>query len=293
MHFTKYKNIKLFLFLLPALLFNTIYVAYPMVDTLVLSFCRGNGITKISYVGLTNWINVFKNKDFAVAMSNTFLIGVVVIFIMLPLAIGMAIQLNKGLRGSDLMKTIFFAPIAFSSVMIGMVWYFILEPQHGFLNALFKLIGLQNFVLNWFRGEWLTALVYGFICLWQWMGFYMLIITAGLKAIPNEIYESAEIDGASGFKATRHITLPLIGEQVNICLLIGISSVLKVYELIVAITDSTPGYSSANLASFMMIKLFRERQVGFGCVLSTISTILCLFFSIVLTIRNNRKSYQF
>lgn len=289
----KNRGLKIFLLLFPALLFYIVYVVLPGLSNVVLSLFYYDGVKSIRFAGLKNWMELFGDIDFLIASKNSLIIFVGIFGIMIPLAFFMAVLLNNKLKFVDAFKFIYFAPIVVSSIMIGLIWGFILDPTLGLLNNFLRSVGLESFALDWIGGTTFSPYSITFICIWQWMGINMMIFLTGIKNIPKQIFESAAIDGSGGLRTAVRITLPLIKEQLLASAILNVVGVLKVYDLVVALTGGGPGYSSDVMASYMMRKMFDEMQFGYGATIAVIISIICIILSVIMIKINKKETYQF
>lgn len=293
MTFVRHKGLVLTILLLPAALFYVIYVVATLFTNISISFLYWDGVARINFAGLRNWTKLFGDKDFWNSMKNTAVIFAGIFCIMIPLAFSVSTILAKNLKAIGVFKIVFFAPIVVSSIMVGLVWSFILDPASGLVNSILFKLGLDAFALEWIGGRTLSPYSIAYICIWQWMGINTVIFLTGIKAIPESLFESAVIDGARDRYIALHITLPMIRESLLSSAILNIAGVFKVYEIVLSLTNGGPGYSSCTIAAYMMAKMFDESQFGYGSVISTVIFVLCTVLSIILISLNNSKKVQY
>ena len=198
------------LFTLPSLLLFGGLLLVSVVFSFYYSTLEWNGIGEGVFIGLDNYIEMFRNTIFDKAILNSFLLCVFTLAIQLPLALILALILASHIKGEVFFRTVFFIPVTLSTVVVGQLWLKIYNPNYGVLNELLKMIGLEQFTQNWL-GDVNTALFSAFVpIIWQNIGYHMLLMYTAIKSIPKDIHESAQIDGATGVKAAFKITIPLI-----------------------------------------------------------------------------------
>ncbi len=175
-----------------------------------------------------------------------------------------------------------------SALAIGYIWSYIYTPQFGFLNSFFSRIGLSSWQQDWLGNAHLTLASLIFTNSWEFMGFGMVIFLAGLQAVPSELYEAANIDGTTGWQRFRHITFPLIAPSVTINIILTMIGSLKVFDLILVMTNGGPGDASESLALRLYKEAFTQNHFGYGTAIGIVMSVLILALS-VLNLRFLRK----
>ena len=291
--YVKHRKLTLLILLAPAFLFFIVFVFLTAFANIVISFSNWKGVGSIPFNGMANWEKLLGDKDYWLSFRNTTIIFIGIFCVMIPLAFFVSTILSKKMRGMEFFKFVFFSPIVISSVMIGLVWNFILDPSNGLLNSVLHKIGLEFLAQEWIGGRILSPFSMAFICIWQWMGINTVIFLTGIKAIPSSIYETATIDGAKDAQIALRITLPLIKESLVSSAILNIAGVFKVYDLVVSLTSGGPGYSSCTLATYMMIKMFDAGLYGYGATIATSILIITSVLSILLYVFNKKsETYQ-
>lgn len=225
-----------YVFLLPAILFIILIFAYPVIDTFRVSLYNWRLLSPFRpFVGIGNYVNLFGNERFLVALYNTFIytIGVVPAELILGFSLAMALN-RKDLPWKGYFTTAYFIPVVTSIVAVAFVWRWLYEPSFGLINYLLGLVGLP-------QSKWLldpkTALLSVMITsVWKALGNSMVIFLAGLRNIPREFYEAAEIDGASRSQVLRFITLPLINPTLVFLMITSFISSFQIFNQIVVMT---------------------------------------------------------
>lgn len=281
--FKKRRNVKkhfLHLFLLPALFFYVVFQVYPIITAFINSFFSFKGMMRKDFVGLDNFVRLFTEEPYNWMFTNafwhnvTFFIGTVVS--KLILAFILALLINTKIKGREFFKAVFFMPKLLSVIVVGFLFSLILNPTNGALNTFLNTVGLSEWAHPWL-GDPKTAL-YTVILVnsWYGIGFAILIFLAGLQAIPEEIYEAARIDGASGFKMLYKITIPMAMPAIMIMTILTFIGSFETFELIFAMQGSSGGpyYSTDVLATFFYRLAFGSvdggEAIGLGSALAVV-----------------------
>ena len=248
-----------------------VFVYFPQLMNIFLSFTNWNGYSSsFSFVGLANYAKFFTYEPMTSAMVNSFVFTISVTILGLITQLGMALVLYRGIRGVGFFKTVFYLPLLFSWVIQSVIWNNILR-FNGMLNTLLESIGLEVLIRDWLGeiGTSMAAVI--FVNTWAGFGYGLVIFLAGLMSIPREIEEAAQIDGASGFRGFRHVTLPLIMYSVTIDLFLGIRT-LSTFDLIFIMTRGGPRGSTRTVALAIYEEAFRFDRVGFAAASAVLFT---------------------
>jgi raffinose/stachyose/melibiose transport system permease protein len=274
-------NFMIVLFLLPTLLFMSVFVVWPIINSFQLSLYEWNGISASrDYIGTNNWSRLIDDEIFFKAFSNNLRVVVLSIAIQMPLGMILAIILEVGGRFFifRIYKTVYFFPMLMSSVAIGILFKYVYDPVFGLVNPALEAAGLENWTHSWL-GEPETALyaVIGVIC-WQFTPFYMVLFLAALSGVPEELREAALIDGANEGRYYLRIALPLVKGTVRTAITLSLIGSLRYFDLIWVMTEGGPNHASELMATFMYKRAFPSFEVGYG------STIASALFMIVMTL---------
>ena len=224
------------IFALPTFVAFTIGFIIPFILGVYLSFCEFTTVTDAKFVGLKNYIRIWGDATFVHALWYTALFTVVSVITINALAFTVAMLLTKGIKGTNIFRTVFFMPNLIGGIILGYIWQLIFN---GFLLQFDRTL-----TFNSAYGFW------GLIILmnWQQIGYMMIIYIAGIQNIPGELIESAKIDGASKWMTLRKITIPLVMPSITICLFLTMSNAFKLFDQNLALTDGAPGGKTAMLA---------------------------------------------
>lgn len=266
----------------PALLVFIAMFIIPMILAVVLSFTDWNGYSlNFTFVGVENYLSAFRNPrtvDAAIFTATIALIGTVLCNVA-GLAVG-ALIAGPG-RANTVMRTIFFYPYIISALIIGFLWSAILAPQ-GATNGLLEQLGISALPFLTDTG-WAKASVI-FTVVWSHFGFNMILYIAGIKSVPAEFYEAATVDGASRWQQFRHVTIPLIAPVVTVNLVLTLVGLLKVYDIVLALTDGGPAGSTQTIVYQVLKDSFAQAKLGFGAAQSVILLVVTAVLGLAVTL---------
>lgn len=288
----------IFIFIFPALLIFFIAIILPIIASTYYSLLSWDGIGKATFAGVKNYVNLFVNNTdgFTKSVMNSFILAVLSLTIQLPLALILALILARGVKGEGLFRTLYFIPVIISTVVIGQLWMKIYHPDFGMLNIILNNIGLGKYAHAWLA-DTKTALFAAFIpIVWQYIGYHMLLMYAGIKSVSPDIYEAAKIDGASEFKMATSITIPLIKPILQVCVVFAVTGSFKAFDLIYIITNGGPLHASEVPSTLMYNTIFNKYMYGYGSAMSTFIIVECLVFTLIMrklfqAKKNNEGSY--
>ncbi len=274
-----------FMFLLPAILLWTIFMAVPLFNAILLSFQAWDGLRPATWVGLRNYSNLLQDRIFLLALRNTayFVVATTIFQTTIPLLV--ANLLNSGVRGSMAFRTIYFMPVVISLAITGLLWSIIYEPNFGVLNEVLRRIGLESWTRLWLaeRTTVMPSLIV--VSIWQSLGFYLVIYFAGLQSIPQELYEAASLDGANAFRRLIHVTVPLLAPVTTVVVVLNTINGVKVFDQIWVMTAGGPNHASDTLGTYLYTIAFgalgsSNPQLGYASAIGIL--ILLLAFGLTL-----------
>lgn len=274
-----YKNkAVIFSFLFPALVMMSLFLFYPFVMSFVKSFYQTDGFMQSTYIGFDNYRRLFNDPTILTAVKNTFeLMGYVIVF-EIGIACILAVMVDSITRGQKFFQTVYFFPIVISATAIGMMFKLFYTYNGGLFNAILMQMGNEPRV--WITVENALRMV-ALPTVWQYIGFYFVIILAAIKQIPRELYESARLDGITGITRTYYITLPLIRNVILTTLILAITGTLKVFDMVMVITEGGPLNGSQLLGLYMYQKAFTDEVFGYGATIAVAIVILGLVISTI------------
>ena len=275
----------IFVFLLPALLLFCGVLIAPILMSTYYSFFdwKGVGAAK-TFIGLANYKELFTSNaiGFMRALRNSLLLAFLSVFLQLPLALGLALTLGRGIRGERRFLSIYFMPVLISTVVIGQLWLKIYNPDYGILNVALRHVGRESWTRIWL-GKRETALGAVFVpTLWQYVGYHMLLLYAGVKSVPMELREAAMLDGASERQVNRHIVIPYIKPIIRISVIFAVTGSLKSFDLIYVLTNGGPFHSTEVPSTLMISMLFLRNRYGMGSTIAVLLILLCFGFALLI-----------
>lgn len=276
------QKINAWLFLSPALLVYSIFLLYPMVASLALSFTHWDGISSNwSFAGLDNYRHIlWDDPQSRRAVTNNVIWTAVTVLVPVSLGLVLATLLNESLRGRTFFRAVFYSPSVLPLVAVALIWAWIYNPHFGLVNMSLSAIGLGSLRHGWLS-EFSTALPATLVtAIWHGSGFPMLLYLAGLQSIPRQQYEAAEMDGAGWFRRFFHITLPLLFETHIVVFSLTAMQSLRAFDLIYTMTYGGPGRSTHVLSTWMYFNLFQYRQAGLGSALAWIIVAVSLIVTV-------------
>ena len=248
------------------------------------SFFDWNGFTEKTYIGLSNYKELFTSDSigFMKALGNSLLLAVLSVFLQLPLALALALVLGKKIKGERAFLSVYFMPVLISTVVIGQLWLKIYNPDYGVLNVALRAVGLDNLAHIWL-GDKATALGAVFVpILWQYVGYHMLLLYAGVKSVPPELREAAMLDGATDGQVNRYIVLPYIKPIIKISVIFAVTGSLKSFDLIYVLTNGGPLHATEVPSTLMISMLFLRNRYGMGSTIAVLLIVLCFAFALLI-----------
>jgi raffinose/stachyose/melibiose transport system permease protein len=269
-----------YLYVLPVVVLSGALIYFCIGFNAYASLTDWNGLTRMNFIGLQNYVDLFNDRTFWIALRNTLVFMVATVSVQAALGLLVAVIAKERLVGSSVYKAIFFLPISMAPAIIATVFKYMLEANYGSLNETLRALGIlgQGDVIQWL-GTDLGLLSIIVINVFQWMGFSMMIYFAALMSVPEEIYEAAMIDGAGWWRRLWSITIPSVRGTTSVLVILGIVGSLKTFDIVWLTTGGGPGVSTQFLTTF----LYQERanrQAGYasaiGMVILVVAFVLAL-----------------
>ncbi len=259
-------------FLLPSLSGLALFTLIPILASLGLTFHEWDLLTPPRFVGLGNFQRLIHDRNFWSALAHTLYFIVGYIPLVMVIALGVAVVLNQRIRGVILFRTALFIPVVSAWVAVALLWKWIFNPKFGIVNYLLGLIGIQG--PAWlFDPQWAMPAII-ITSVWKDIGFVMVMFLAGLQGIPIEYYEAAAIDGASGWRRFRHITLPLLSPTTFFALIISLINSFQVFDQVWIMTGGGPAGATSVLVEQIVKNAFSYSRMGYAATLSWVLFLL-------------------
>ncbi len=301
------------LFVGPALILFLLFVVYPVVSAARFSFYQWNGIEQFSDATFIGWENYARalfggtnpetqqafttaySQPFLKALGNNFTIIFLSMAVQLPLALIVALTLNRKFPGRSAIRVVIFAPYVLSEVIAGVMWMIIFDPN-GIATQLVRSIGLDIPAGGWFEDNTWGFWTVFFIITWKYVGLAIILFLAGLSGVPKDLQEAASIDGASWWQIQRRINIPLIGPTIRIWAFLSIIGSIQLFDMVWVLNKGGTQNQYSTIASYMMQMGFFRSDWGYGSAIAVImfliSFIIALFYMATVLRRdsNNRKT---
>ncbi len=265
-----------FLYILPALIFFFIFVAYPIIFNLYIGFHEWSGLGEPVWIGLKNYKKVFSEPVFRVVLKNFVIITG--LFVILDCVFGMiiAVFVNMKLKVSKIARVLIYLPNILSSVVIGYAFQMLLEANNGIVNVWLRKMGMNQLAQQWLINPKLVIYVILAILLWQGVGFAMVLYTSGISGISPDIYEAAKIDGAGEVKKFFYITVPLLRGTTYTLVILNVITYIKLFDLVQVLTNGGPGTTTYTFTIYVYNKAFTLYDMGGASAVATIMLVISL-----------------
>lgn len=280
-----------FAFLAPAIVVLAVFVLWPMLSALKMSFTDASGFGDVQWVGLDNYVRIFQDPDILDAVGNTVLYAVLFTPTAVIVALVLALVLNNPrlpLRG--VFRTTLFLPFIISLAVGALAWSYLIDPQVGLLHYWLSSVGID--MGNVLQDPTLAMPAVAFVAVWKNFGFYMVIFLAGLQEIPGSLYEAAQIDGAGAWTRFRHITVPMLSNTTAFVLIFALIAALQAFDQIYVMTNGGPYGSTQTIVMEIYESGFRHLELGFASALSYVLLIATLLVSIVQFVFFGRREQE-
>ncbi|KKO54883.1 carbohydrate ABC transporter permease [Paenibacillus sp. DMB20] len=260
--------------LLPALLLFLLFVIIPVFWSAYYGFFDWKGFGAARFIGFGNYSEILQDPIFWRALRNNLIVVASSIIGQVPVALVLALLLMKNSFFTRLIRSAVFMPMVLSTVVVGLIWGYIYNPQFGIANKVLEMIGLESWTRAWLSDPSVNMLAITIPINWSNIGPYMVIFIAALQNISPEIGDAAKIDGASGWRKLLYVTLPIIWGTVVVTLVLCISGSLKAFDHVIVMTGGGPAQSTELLATYMYNNTFDVYRYGYGSAVSTLIMII-------------------
>jgi multiple sugar transport system permease protein len=277
-------------FLVPAVLYLAAFFGYPLVKNVVMGFQEYTTATfytgEAPWVGLANYVDVAGSAVFGTAALNTALFTIGSIAGQFGIGLALALFFRRRFPLSGVLRSLLLLPWLIPLIVSGAVWRWILDQDNGVLNG-----ALGGVHLGWLTSTSLALVAVIMVNIWIGIPFNTTILYGGLQDIPEELYEAAALDGATGFRAFRHVTWPLLRPVVTVVLVLGVVYTLKVLDIILGLTGGGPANATQTFATQSYHLSFKEFDFGHGAALGNMLIVISLVFAL-LYLRANRRAAE-
>jgi len=254
------RDLSFWLFITPVILALGLVVVVPFIYGFVYSFTNWNGMTATEFLGLKNYITLFKDAEFRASLWFTTKFAVVAIILLNVFGLGLALLVTRNIKSNHFLRTIFFMPNLIGGLILGFIWQFIFISVFGNIGDLLGIEALNGWLSTTATGFWGLVI----LTTWQMAGYIMIIYIAYLESIPKELIEAAEVDGASSFEKFRHVTFPLVAPAFTISMFLTLSNSFKIYDQNLSLTNGGPFNSTQMVAMDIVKTAFTENKMAYA-----------------------------
>ena len=284
----KKRNHRMNFFYIPALLLILFFVLGPLLEAIRISFTQWNGYSQdYKYIGWRNYLKLFQDPNFRTAFRNTIIYGFGSTLLQNLLGLAYAVFLNTRFRGHSIVRTFIYMPVMISSLIMGYIIYFFVQYNGGIFNEIIGLFGKEP--IDWMANGNRGVIIITLMTSWQYVGISMVIYMAGLQNIPKMYLEAAEIDGASPWQRFCRITLPLLLPSISSAVVLNLIGGLKLYDIIISLSEGGPGFSTHSLASYVSNQYFNAQNAGYSAAVGIFTFLFIMLVSNLFTTYFNRK----
>lgn len=275
------KTIVAYSFILPNLIGFFVFTFVPIIFSLFLSFCEWDSGNPIKFVGLKNFITMFtKDKSFWISLFNTFYYTIVTVPVTMAISLGLAILMNKPLKGRVVFRSVLFFPYVASLVAIAVVWMALFNPDRGPINSLLMSIGIAN-PPRWAASQtWAMPTIIG-LTVWKGMGYYMIVYLAALQGVSRDLYEAASLDGANRWQQFLHITWPGVTPTTFYILMMLMVTTFKSYDTMYITTQGGPGEATKVLAYHIYNMAFVSSRFGYASSVAMVLFVIVILVTLI------------
>jgi len=267
-----------YIFILPAVIILFGVAIFPLIFSLSTSFTNFTfGLPNVDFIGLRNFAKIFKDDYFWNGLKLTAIFVTVSTTTSLIVGFAIALLIDRLLKGAAIIRTIVLLPMVVPSIVVGIMWLLLFMPDFSVINFFLNLLGINPPQWMLTPGWALVAVMIAYI--WQWTPFFILMITAGLSALPIEPYEAALVDGASFFQMIRFITIPLLRPIILLTIVIRMMDAFRVFDQVFVMTAGGPGRSTQVLSLVIYLNGIRYRYLGYASAMSWIMLIIIIILA--------------
>lgn len=276
-----YKSkVAVFVFAAPALIIFTMFVVYPILPEVVISFQNHDGFKSLGWVGLDNYKEILHSSSYWKATINTLIIVAISLVIALPISLLFALIIDRQTaRVRNFFKFSSVFPAVLSVTVISQMWVAMYEPQWGLVNSVLRGLGLDSWAHQWLTDKSTAIVCIGIAFLWQYVGLNALLFFAGIKSIPKNYYEAAQIDGAGFWKASWYITIPLLKDVTKYVLIVSTLGSMGMFAHVRVMTAGGPGDTTRTIMYQMYYSAFSTSEFGVGSAIAVLFIIECLIIT--------------
>lgn len=288
---SRFQGASLNAFYLPALALFAVFTLYPLISGIGLSFTDWNGYSAgRNWIGWENYLRLAQDPTFRAVLLNTFIYGVGSTVIQQVLGLTLALLLDRKRRGTSLARAIVYLPVLVSPVIMGTMYYLLLQYNNGALNDVMSLFGADP--VAWLASANGSIAIIVLVNSLQFVGLSMIIYMAGLQGIDQAYYEASALDGAKAGQQFWHVTLPLLKPAVATSVILNLIGGLKLFDIIKVLTNGGPGYSTNSVSTFIGVTYFDAQSAGYASAMGVVLFLLIMIVTVLLNSGFNNKKTE-
>lgn len=278
-------------FYVPALVLFAVFSIYPLISGISLSLTNWNGYSRSkAFVGFDNYLRLLDDEVFRTALVNTLIYGVGSTVIQQVLGLGLAVVLDRVVRGAALLRAVIYLPVLVSPVVLGTMYYLVFRYSNGALNDVRALFGGEQ--VAWLSDASFAIIAIVIVNSLQFVGISMVIYLAGLQGVPTEYYEAAQLDGATWWQSFRSITVPLLQPAFATSIVLNLIGGLKLFDIVQVLTGGGPGQSTHSVSTLIGETYFSNQAAGYSAAIGVVLFVLIVAVTFVLNSLLNRKRVE-
>ena len=288
---TEKRKKKLNWFYLPAVVLMLAFIAYPLCNAIYLSFFNWNGYSaNKEFIGIQNYVAMFKDEIFISSLRNTLIYGFGCTILQQVIGLTLALFLNTKFKGRGIIRTVIYVPAMVSGLVMGYIMYFFFQFNGGVVNDILGFLGLSGY--DWLGNGTSAIAVIVFINTWQFVGVSMVIYLAGIQGVSQSYIEAATVDGANAWERFRYIILPLLVPALSSSVIYNLIGGLKLYDVIIALTDGGPARKTHSLATYIANRYFDAERAGYAAAIGVFSFVMIMIISMIVNGYFRRKEVE-
>ena len=278
-------------FYVPAVILMLAFIAYPLFNAVYLSFFNWNGYSvNKEFIGVQNYVSMFEDKVFLSSLRNTLIYGFGCTIFQQVIGLTLALFLNTKFKGRGIIRTVIYMPAMVSGLVMGYIMYFFFQYNGGVINDIMGFLGLSGY--DWLGNGSSAIAVIVFINTWQFVGVSMVIYLAGIQGVSQSYIEAATVDGANAWERFRFIILPLLIPALSSSVIYNLIGGLKLYDVIIALTDGGPAKKTHSLATYIANRYFDAERAGYAAAIGVFSFVMIMIISMIVNGFFRRKEVE-
>lgn len=276
-------------FLAPAMLFYSVIVFYPILQTFYRSLFDWDGLSAATFIGFKNFIDLISDPLLITSLKNGAIFALVLVVFQIGLGTILALVCaDPTVKGRKILKTAYFIPVVLSVTVVCQLWLAMYDPDNGLINKIFHILGM-SYQQNWLNSTGSSIIAIAFVNAWQYMGFQFALLYAGVKSVPEHYLDAARIDGADKWKAHWYITLPLMKETFKFCFVVCVTAGIGAYVQMLIMTNGGPGTTNYTITFMIIRNAFSANQYGYACAVSVVLVLISLIVTLIINKVFNSK----